>query len=168
MTGLDPQLHVILQVALVVTDARLEVLDEVSFDVWQPEEALARMAPVVREMHTRTGLLERVRASMLEVRTVERALLERVSALCPYPAVLCGNSICTDRRFIERHMPALDRYLHYRMVDVSSLKVLAERWYGEGAVYVKPPAGEHDARVDIHNSIDELRHYRRSLFRDQP
>ena len=85
--------------------------------------------------------------------------------MCEHPAVLCGSSIWVDRLFIDRHMPGFAGYLHYRMVDVSSIKVLAQRWYGEAAVFQKPTAGEHDARVDIHNSIAELAHYRRTLFR---
>jgi oligoribonuclease len=165
MTGLDPDTDVVLQAAVVITDAQLAPLDEVAFDIWQPEEALARMIPLVREMHQSTGLTERVRRSPVRLAEAERALVQRVTALCPAPAVLCGNSIWNDRRFIERHLPALARVLHYRMVDVSSLKVLAERWYGPGAVFDKPVAGAHDARVDVHNSIAELAHYRRTLFR---
>jgi len=164
MTGLDPAEHVILQAALVITTAELETIDELAVDIAQPEEALGRMTEVVREMHTRTGLLERVRESRIDVGEAERLMLERISATCPAPATLCGNSVWTDRRFIERHMPALGRYLHYRLVDVSTLKVLAQRWYGDGAVFDKPTAGEHDAAVDIKNSIAELRYYRRTLF----
>lgn len=166
MTGLDPLADVILQAALVVTTGELEPIDELAVDVAQPEEALGRMIPFVREMHTRTGLLERVRASSMNVHQAERLLLERIAATCPAPATLCGNSVWTDRRFIARHMPTLDQYLHYRLVDVSTLKVLAQRWYGAGAVFEKPAAGEHDAAVDIKNSIAELRYYRRTLFRD--
>jgi oligoribonuclease len=165
MTGLDPSVDVILQAAVVVTNADLEPLAEVAVDVAASEEALARMSPFVRDMHTRTGLVERVRRSTLDVAEAERRLLACVAAWCPAPATLCGNSIWNDRRFIARHMPALDAHLHYRVVDVSSLKVLAGRWYGEGAVFAKPAAGAHDASVDVHQSIAELRHYRRTLFR---
>jgi oligoribonuclease len=165
MTGLDPAVDVILQAALVITDAALEPLDEVAVDVGQPEEALALMSPFVHEMHTRTGLVDRVRRSNVDVATAERRLLDCIAAWCPAPATLCGNSIWNDRRFIARHMPALDRYLHYRVVDVSSVKVLAERWYGRAAVFVKPTAGAHDATVDVKLSVAELRHYRETLFR---
>jgi len=165
MTGLDPLTDVILQAALVVTTADLEPLDELALDIHQPEEALARMSPVVRQMHTTTGLIERVRRASLSVSEAERMLLEKVAAWCPPSATLCGNSVWSDRRFIARYMPALDRHLHYRLVDVSTLKVLADRWYGPSAVFTKPAAGEHDARVDIHNSIAELRHYRQHLLR---
>jgi oligoribonuclease len=166
MTGLDPATDVILQAALVVTTAVLQPLDEAAADVHQPEEALARMSPFVRDMHTRTGLIERVRRTGTDVAEAERLLVERVSAWCVPPATLCGNSVWSDRRFIARYMPVLDRLLHYRLVDVSSIKVLAQRWYGAGAVFTRPAAGEHDAVVDIHNSIAELRHYRRVLFRE--
>ena len=165
MTGLDPSGDVILQAALVVTDAALEPLDQVSVVVRQPEEALARMSPFVRDMHTRTGLIERVRASSVDLVQAEARLLECARTWCPAPATLCGNSIWNDRRFIARYMPTLDGHLHYRVVDVSSLKVLAARWYGDGAVFVKPTAGAHDATIDVKQSIAELRHYRDTLFR---
>jgi oligoribonuclease len=165
MTGLDPAVDVILQAALVITTADLLPLAEVAVDVGQPEEALARMSPFVSEMHARTGLTDRVRCSTIDVAEAERRLLACIGQWCPAPATLCGNSIWNDRRFIARYMPALDRHLHYRVVDVSSIKVLAARWYGEAAVFAKPTAGAHDAAVDIHNSIAELRHYRQTLFR---
>jgi oligoribonuclease len=165
MTGLDPLDHVILQAAIVITTSDLDPIDELAVDVAQPEEALARMTPFVRDMHTRTGLLERVRRSAVDVREAERLLLGKIMPTCPAPATLCGNSIWADRRFIARYMPALDAYLHYRLVDVSTIKVLTQRWYGEEAVFQKPVAGEHDAKVDIKNSIEELRHYRRTIFR---
>lgn len=165
MTGLDAQRDVILQAALVVTDAKLDVLEEFACDIWQPEPALDAMVPFVRAMHEKTGLLPRVRASKIDLVAAERALLERVAGWCPYQTVLCGNSVGTDKRFIERWMPGLAAYLSYRIVDVSSLKVLAKLWYGDAAAYKKPDAGEHDALVDIRNSIAELRHYRDTLMR---
>lgn len=165
MTGLDSSSDVILQAALVLTTADLKPLDELALCIHQPDEALARMSPFVRDMHARTGLTERVRTSTTELSTAEQALSERLQAWCQTPATLCGNSIWVDRRFIARYMPALDKLLHYRMVDVSSVKVLASRWYGSSAVFEKPSAGAHDALVDIHNSIAELRHYRETLFR---
>jgi oligoribonuclease len=165
MTGLNPDVDVILQAALVVTSADLDPLAEAAVVIGQSEEALARMSPFVRDMHTRTGLVARVLASKASVAEAERALLACIAAWCPAPATLCGNSIWNDRRFIARHMPALDRHLHYRVVDVSSVKVLAARWYGESAVFAKPTAGAHDATVDVRHSIAELRHYRETLFR---
>jgi oligoribonuclease len=165
MTGLNPDVDVVLQAALVITSVDLEPLDEAAVVIGQSAETLARMSPFVRDMHTRTGLVERVLGSKIDVAEAERGLLACIGAWCPSPATLCGNSIWNDRRFIARHMPALDRYLHYRVVDVSSVKVLAARWYGESAVFAKPSDGAHDAAVDVRHSIAELRHYRETLFR---
>jgi oligoribonuclease len=166
MTGLDPEVDVILQVALVITTADLVPLDEVAIDIFQPEVALARMIPLVRDMHSRTGLIDRVRRSTIDLASAEQTLVDHIGRYCPAPATLCGNSVWTDRRFIIRHLPALDHLLHYRLVDVSTLKVLAQRWYGDSAVFAKPTAGEHDALVDIRNSIAELAHYRATLLRE--
>jgi oligoribonuclease len=165
MTGLDAERDVILQAALIITDSELRPLEEFACDIWQPEEALRGMSPFVREMHTRTGLLQRIAPSRTDIGAAERLLLERVAGWCPFPAVLCGNSIGQDRRFIDRYMPGLARYLHYRLLDVTSVKILARSWYGEGAVYAKPAEGAHDALVDIKNSIAELSHYKNTLFR---
>ncbi len=167
MTGLDPEADVILQAGLVGTTADLTPLTELAVCIHQPDEALARMSPFGRDMHARTGLTERVRASATALETAEQAFVERLQAWCQTPATLCGNSIWVDRRFIARYMPALDKLLHYRMVDVSSIKVLAGRWYGASAVVEKPSAGAHEALVDIHNSIAELRPYRQTLFRQK-
>jgi oligoribonuclease len=164
MTGLDPAHDVILQAALIVTDADLEPLERHVLDIWQPERELEQMVPFVRAMHDKTGLLARVRASEVDVRRAEQELLERVSGWCPYRAVLCGNTIGSDRKFIDRYMPALGGYLHYRMVDVSSLKVLAGLWF-PGSVYEKPRTAQHDALFDVEQSIAELAHYRRTILR---
>lgn len=166
MTGLDAGEHVILQAALIVTNVQLEPLEEMCFDVWQPEQRLTNMSPFVQDMHDKNGLLKRCRDSKLEVRDVERKLLEAISGWCPYPAVLCGNSIAQDRRFIDKYMPGLAGYLHYRMVDVSSLKVLMRLWYGVRAEYEKPEAGAHDALFDIRQSISELRFYRGEFLKN--
>jgi oligoribonuclease len=153
MTGLDAQADVILQAALIITDAQLNVLEEFVCDIWQPDAALERMVPFVREMH--------------ETTVAERKLIERVAGWCTYPAVLCGNTIGQDKRFVDRWMPGLSGYLSYRTLDVTSLKLLAKTWYGDGAVYDKPQKGEHDALVDIKNSIAELSHYRATLFKTE-
>lgn len=165
MTGLDPQKDVILQAALIVTDAQLNVLEEFVCDIWQPDSALERMVPFVKEMHETTGLTERVRKSKLDLMVAERKLLERVAGWCAYPAVLCGNTIGQDKRFVDQWMPGLAGYLSYRTIDVTSLKLLTKAWYGEEAVFDKPVKGEHDALVDIKNSIAELAHYRATVFR---
>lgn len=165
MTGLLVETDVILQAAVIVTNAALEPLEEFACDVWQPEERLAAMTPFVREMHTKTGLLARCQKSTIDLAEAEKRLLERVAGWCPYGATLCGNSIWQDRKFVDKYMPGLGRYLHYRMIDVSSVKALAVRWYGDGAAFVKSKAGEHDALVDVRNSIAELKHYRQTAFR---
>jgi oligoribonuclease len=165
MTGLDPVHDVILQAALIVTDSQLTPIEEYCVDVWAPEHALERMVPFVRDMHTKSGLLERVRRSKIDLGAAEKALLERVAGNISYPAVLCGNSIGQDKRFVERHMPGLAGYLSYRTIDVSSIKILAKLWYGSGAVFDKPKDREHDALFDVQNSIAELVHYRKTLFR---
>jgi oligoribonuclease len=164
MTGLDSQNDVILQAALIVTDADLRPLEELCIDIWQPEEALAKMVPFVRAMHEKTGLTTRLRASKTDVKAAERLLMERVTGWCPYGAVLCGNSVYNDKAFVDRWMPALSGYLSYRLVDVSSFKVLARLWYGDDAVFKKSSEGEHDALVDIKNSIAELAHYRARMM----
>lgn len=165
MTGLDPSTDVILQAALIVTDRELVPLEEFVCDVWQPARALETMVPFVRDMHHKNGLLERVAASDVDVRAAEIELMTRVCGWCGYPATLCGNSVGLDKAFIECYMPGLAGYLHYRIVDVSSLKVLARLWGGETAVFTKAEAGAHDALVDIRNSIAELKHYRETLLR---
>jgi oligoribonuclease len=165
MTGLDAQRDVILQAALIITDSQLNVLEEFVCDIWQPDSLLERMVPFVKEMHETTGLTERVRKSRVDLLAAERRLLERVAGWCAYPAVLCGNTIGQDKRFVDQWMPGLAGYLSYRTVDVTSLKLLVKAWYGEEAVYDKPVKGEHDALVDIKNSIAELSHYRATVFK---
>ncbi len=133
MTGLDAQVDVILQAALVITDSELNTLEEFVVDVWQREVELTKMSPFVRDMHERSGLITRLRASKVDTWAAEQRLLERVAGHCTYPAVLCGNTIGQDKRFIDRHMPGLAGYLSYRTIDVSSVKLLAKAWYGAGA-----------------------------------
>ncbi len=165
MTGLDAQRDVILQAAMVITNRDLQPLEELCLDVWQPESALTNMTPFVREMHEKSGLLPRVRKSMIDLIAAERALIECVVGYCTYPAILCGNSIGQDKRFVDRWMPGLAGYLSYRTVNVSSIKVLAKTWYGSSAVFDKPKDHEHDALFDVKNSIAELAHYKKTLFR---
>jgi len=165
MTGLDAQNDVILQAALIITSSDLVPLEEFVCDIWQPEEALSRMTPFVRDMHENTGLTARVRKSKLDLGAAERKLMERVTGWCAYGAILCGNSIGQDKRFVDRWLPGLSGYLSYRTVDVTSIKILAKLWYGEAGVFPKPTQGEHDALVDIKNSIAELSFYRQLLFK---
>ena len=167
MTGLDPEADAIIEMATIITDSDLNVMAEGPvLAIWQPEVLLAGMDEWNQTHHSASGLVDRVRQS--EVRTVE-AEAQTLAFVEKYvergTAPLCGNTIWQDRRFVERYMPGLARYLHYRMIDVSSLKALAQRWYGDSAVFNKPREGAHDALVDIQNSIAELKHYRDTLFR---
>jgi oligoribonuclease len=164
MTGLDPSDNVILQAALIVTNANLVPLESYCVDIWQPEGALDKMVPFVRKMHEKNGLIERCRASDVEVAHAQQELLGRISGWCPHRPVLCGNSIGSDRKFLDKYMPAVSGYLHYRMVDVSSLKVLSGLWYPESG-YQKPRGAQHDALFDIQQSIAELSHYRKKIFK---
>jgi oligoribonuclease len=163
MTGLDPATDVILQAALIVTDWELRPLEEFVCDVWQPEERLNQMTPFVREMHERTGLVGRVRGSTIDLMQAERRLMQRVAGWCEYPAILCGNTIGQDRKFLDRYMPALGGYLHYRMLDVTAIKIACGLWWPDRQ-FEKPKEGAHDALVDIQNSIAELAHYRQQIM----
>jgi oligoribonuclease len=165
MTGLDPERNVPVQVAMIITTAELVELEAIEITIWQPEEALLRMEPIVRKMHTDNGLLDKIRSSNTSVLQAERKLLELLARwLRPIEGVLCGNSIHQDRRFLDRYFPAVNGYLHYRMVDVSTLKELAKRWYGSDALYQKASA-DHTALSDIRESIRELQHYRTSILK---
>jgi oligoribonuclease len=171
MTGLDAESDILLEVACLVTDSDLTVIGEgLDLVLAAPEHALDRMLPIVREMHQTSGLTAAVRASTLTVDAAEAQLLDYVRDLVPEVrrAPLCGNSIATDRTFLARYMPALDRHLHYRMIDVSSIKELARRWYPR-AYYAAPvKRGGHRALADIRESIEELRYYRQAIFALQP
>ncbi|MDA8322347.1 MAG: oligoribonuclease [Actinomycetota bacterium] len=166
MTGLDLVHDALIEVACVVTDANLNELDEgIDLIIKPPPEALAQMPDLVREMHTTSGLLAALDDGITLAQAQEQ-VLGYVRARVPEvrKAPLCGNSIATDRGFIARDLPELDSYLHYRMVDVSSIKELAKRWYPR--VYFASPAkvGGHRALADIRESIAELRYYREALF----
>jgi oligoribonuclease len=167
MTGLDLARDGLIEVAALVTDPDLNVRGEGVDVVIRADEAqLAGMVDVVRDMHERSGLTAAVRASTVTVAQAEDMILEYVSAQVPEPrsAPLCGNSIATDRAFLARDMPRLDAHLHYRMIDVSSIKELCRRWYPR--VYFGQPAKglAHRALADIRESIRELEYYRRTLF----
>lgn len=170
MTGLDLRRDALVEVAALVTDADLNLLDDgIDVVIKPPQEALDQMGSVVREMHTTSALLEALPSGVTLAEAEER-VLAYVRGHVPdaRKAPLCGNSIATDRSFLARDMPALDGHLHYRMIDVSSLKELARRWYPR--VYYASPekAGGHRALADIRESLDELRYYREALFPPQP
>ena len=167
MTGLDLARDALIEVAAIVTDAELQPLDDgVEVVIHAADDLLDTMVPIVRDMHAASGLTESVRASTTTLGEAERVVLEYVKSHVPEPksAPLCGNSIATDRGFIARDMPALDEFLHYRMIDVSSIKELAKRWYPR--VYQSQPEKglRHRALDDIRESITELAYYRRTVF----
>lgn len=165
MTGLDVETCAIIEMAVVVTGKDLEPKAELERVIWQPDEVLDRMSPFVRDMHTKNGLLDKVRASKTSLADVENEAIALLSAHCPFrEGILAGNSIHTDRRFLARWMPAFERFLHYRQVDVSTLKVLTRAWYPGGAPFEKE-GKDHTALADIRESIAELRHYRQAFFR---
>src|SRR3954451_2594883 len=171
MTGLDPQVDVLVEVAVVVTDSELTLLDD-GLDILIATEPakLDGMLDVVREMHTASGLLEALASATTTLEDAEQQVLDYVQRFVPErrKAPLCGNSIATDRGFLVRYMPRLDDHLHYRMIHVSSIKELPRRWYPR--VYFNAPAktGGHRALADIIDSINELRYYRSTVFVAQP
>ena len=171
MTGLDVDRHVIVEVAALVTDADLNILGEgVETVVHATEEELAQMDDVVVQMHAASGLDKEIRASSTTITEAEDAVLKLIEQHCDpeHPAPLAGNSIATDRAFIQKYMPRLDAALHYRMVDVSSVKELSRRWFPK-AYYQQPAKGmAHRALADIVESIRELDYYRRTVFVDKP
>ena len=171
MTGLDPSRHVIVEVAALVTDAELNIIDDgVDLVVHATDAELAEMDDFVTEMHSSNGLLDDIKASTTSSRGAEDAVLELVAKHCDpaHPAPLAGNSIATDRAFIRAQMPRLDDALHYRMIDVSTVKELSRRWFPK-AYYNQPEKGmAHRALADIVESIRELDYYRRAVFVDSP
>lgn len=171
MTGLDLVHDALIEVAVIVTDGELQPLDEgLDVIVHAPDDVLDAMIPFVRDMHASSGLTDEVRASTVGMAEAQKLVLDYVRSHVPdeRSAPLCGNSIATDRGFLARDMPELDAYLHYRMVDVSSIKELAKRWYPR--VYQSQPRKglAHRALADILESIRELRFYRATLFVPQP
>jgi oligoribonuclease len=170
MTGLDLVRDALIEIACLVTDADLSVLDEgVDLVIKPPPGAVEQMADVVREMHLASGLLNEL-AGGITLEDAQDQVLEYVRTHAPEPrrVPLCGNSIATDRTFIARDMPALDAHLHYRMVDVSSIKELARRWYPRAYFASPPKRGGHRALADIRESIQELRYYRETVFVPAP
>ena len=167
MTGLDLGKDRLIEIAALVTDAELNVLGEgIDVVIRTDEDALSGMIEVVADMHARSGLIDEVRASTTDLAQAEAMVLDyvRTHVSQPKTAPLAGNSIATDRGFIARDMPALDDYLHYRMIDVSSIKELCRRWYPR-IYFGQPDKGlTHRALADIHESIRELQFYRRTAF----
>jgi oligoribonuclease len=171
MTGLDLVKDRLIEVAVLVTDSELNPLDPgLDLVINAPDEDLDGMTEVVREMHAHSGLTDAVRASTLTVPEAEQQLLAYIKRFVPErrSAPLCGNSIGTDRGFLARDMPVLDDHLHYRMIDVSSIKELARRWFPR-VYFAQPQKGlAHRALADILESIRELAYYRQTLFVPEP
>jgi oligoribonuclease len=171
MTGLDLSSDKLIEIAALVTDADLNILgDGIDVVIHADDAALSSMIDVVTEMHTRSGLIDEVKASTVDLATAEAMVLDyiREYVKAPKTAPLAGNSIATDRSFIARDMQALDSFLHYRMIDVSSIKELCRRWYPR-IYFGQPQKGlAHRALADIQESIRELQYYRRTAFVPPP
>jgi oligoribonuclease len=171
MTGLELSRDALIEIAVLVTDADLNILDEgLDIVIGCADDVLDTMVPFVKQMHESSGLTEQVRQSSVTLGEAEKLVLDYIKQYVPEPnsGVLCGNSIATDRGFIARDMPALDAHLHYRMIDVSSIKELARRWYPR-VYFGQPQKGlAHRALADIVESVQELRYYRSTVFVPQP
>src|SRR5690606_9945160 len=170
MTGLDLATDALIEVAALVTDGELSILGEgVDLVIKPPQQAIDQMSQLVKDMHTSSGLLDRL-ASGVSLAEAEERVLSYVREWAPEPkkAPLAGNTVATDRAFLVRDMPTLEAHLHYRIVDVSSVKELVRRWYPR--VYFASPTktGNHRALADIKESIDELRYYRAAVFVPAP
>ncbi len=167
MTGLEPDKHVIVEIATLITDDELRVIAEgPDLVIHADEEALSRMGDFVTAMHTQSGLLEAIRVSTTTIAEAERATLEFLRQHIPEARTvpLSGNSIGTDRRFLQEYMPDLEAHFHYRNVDVSTLKELAKRWYPDRVGARGEKATTHRALDDIRESISELAFYRDQIF----
>ncbi len=165
MTGLDPTHDVILDVACVATDARLTLLQEgPSLQIHQPDIVLDSMDPVVKAMHTKSGLLHLVKQSSVSVEQAEKELITFVKRhAVSGQMVLCGNTIAMDRSFLKQYMPEFESLFHYRMIDVTTVKLLAQRWYPSIPVFKKEE--RHTALADVYESIAELTYYKKHLFK---
>ncbi len=168
MTGLEPDRHVIVEIASIVTDAQLNVIEEgPDMAIRHPPEILSQMEPWSLRHHTESGLLKRMEASPYTCANAEKETLRFLSGHCKNgDSPLCGNSIGQDRRFLAKHMPTLEKFFHYRNIDVSSIKELVKRWYPSLPPFRKNKA--HLALSDILESLNELKYYRATVFRTLP
>ena len=167
MTGLDPDRHVIVEIATLLTDDNLELVAEgPDLIVHATELELAEMDNFVTNMHTRSGLLDQIKTSTVSLEEAGQQTMAFLREHIPEARTvpLCGNSIGTDRRFLAKQLPEVEEYLHYRSIDVSTLKELARRWYPAAFKSAPQKGGSHRALDDIRESLDELRHYRSALF----
>ena len=168
MTGLDHMSDVIVEIATIITDDDLNIVAEgPDLVIHQPDEVLRNMNEVVTKMHTDSGLLEQISSSTLTLEEAGQQTLQFIKEHCPEAGTvpLCGNSIGTDRRFLARYLPEIETYLHYRSVDVSSIKELVRRWYPEANARRPWKPNSHRALDDIKESVAELKHYQQVVFR---
>jgi oligoribonuclease len=165
MTGLDPEKDTIIEIATIITDSDLNVVAEgPEIAIHQEPERFGQMDDWNKEQHTKSGLWQKVLASKISLSEAEAQTLAFIKRFVePRSSPLCGNTIWQDRRFIARYMPLIDAHLHYRMIDVSTVKELSRRWYGDEVKYTKEK-GLHRALEDIRESVEELKFYRRSIF----
>lgn len=169
MTGLDPTTEVIVEIATLITDDDLNVVAEgPDLVISQPEAVLLAMDPFVVEMHTSSGLLVAIRESTVTLEQAGAQTLEFIKKLIPEPRTipLCGNSIGTDRRFLTKYLPEIENHLHYRSVDVSTIKELVKRWYPGLEITRPTKTGAHRALDDVQESIRELKFYRENVFKE--
>ena len=167
MTGLEPETDVIVEIATLITDDDLNIIAEgPDLVIHQSDEVLARMNQIVVDMHTKSGLLEAIKSSMVTLEEAGAATLEFIRQHIPEARTipLCGNSIGTDRRFLAKYLPEIENYLHYRSVDVSTIKELARRWYPKLGSDRPNKGGTHRALDDIRASVNELAFYREHVF----
>jgi oligoribonuclease len=166
MTGLDPKKCTILEIGVVVTTGNLDVVAEgPSIAIRHSEKVLSSMEPWSRYHHKKSGLTDECRGSAVSLKKAEAAVLDFVRAHCkPRTAPLCGNTVWQDRRFLVKYMPKLESHLHYRVIDVSSIKELVQRWYGDGHKMPRQKKQTHRVLQDIRESIEELRFYRQKVF----
>lgn len=168
MTGLEPDRHAIVEIATLVTDDELAIVAEgPDLVVHQPPKVMAKMDEFVRLMHTKSGLLPKIEASTVSLADAGAQTLAFIKEHVAEPRTvpLCGNSIGTDRRFLARYLPEIEEFLHYRSIDVSTVKELARRWYPEVMRGRPDKEGRHRALDDIKESVEELRYYRETVFR---
>jgi oligoribonuclease len=167
MTGLEPDTDVIVEIATLVTDDDLNIVAEgPDLVIHQPAAVLSIMKPIVVEMHTKSGLLDAITSSTITLEDAGAATLEFIKLHVPEARTvpLCGNSIGTDRRFLAKYLPEIENYLHYRSVDVSSVKELAKRWFPKSGIDRPNKGGMHRAMDDVRESVRELQYYREKFF----
>lgn len=169
MTGLNITSDVILEIASIITDGNLNIIAQgPSFIINQPEEKLAAMGKWCQDHHGRTGLTDAVRQSTISVEYAAEEILAFIKYYCPiHTGILAGNSVWQDRLFLDKYMPSITKYLHYRIIDVSTIKELVKRWYPQDPTIEYKKSDRHRAMSDVEESIAELKHYRRYFFYQQ-